>query len=84
MNVSPKRQMTQGPVCPQQGAFHGGLLSVLCAKGFLDLEEVKEKFSKFGSSYIGHPNNKLPGIEMNSDSSDTAFPYAWEWLWQER
>ena len=25
-------------------------------------------FSKFGSKYIGHPNNKLPGIEMNSGS----------------
>ena len=42
--------------------------AVLCARGFLDLNEVIEKFSKFGSPYIGHPNNKLPGIEMNSGS----------------
>ena len=45
--------------------------AVLAAKGFLDLEDVKANFSKFGSKYIGHPNNKLPGIEMNSGSSGT-------------
>ena len=36
--------------------------AVLAAKGFFPMEEVIEKFSKFGSPYIGHPNNKLPGI----------------------
>ena len=40
--------------------------AVLAAKGFLDIEDVIKNFSKFGSPYIGHPNNKLPGIEMNS------------------
>ncbi len=33
-----------------------------------------EKFSKFGSPYIGHPNNKLPGIEMNSGSLGHGLP----------
>lgn len=42
--------------------------AVLAAKGFLDRQEVIENFSHFGSPYIGHPNNKLPGIEMNSGS----------------
>jgi transketolase len=42
--------------------------AVLARKGFFPMEEVIEKFSKFGSPYIGHPNNKLPGIEMNSGS----------------
>lgn len=42
--------------------------AVLADCGFLDLEDVKARFSKFGSPYIGHPNNKLPGIEMNSGS----------------
>lgn len=44
------------------------LYAVLADSGFLDLEDVKARFSKFGSPYIGHPNNKLPGIEMNSGS----------------
>ena len=48
--------------------------AVLCAAGFLDLEDVKEKFSKFGSDYIGHPNNKLSGIEMNSGSLGHGLP----------
>lgn len=42
--------------------------AVLAAKGFLNPEEVIRDFSHFGSPYIGHPNNKLPGIEMNSGS----------------
>ena len=43
--------------------------AVLAEKGFLDKEDILKNFSKFGSKYIGHPNNKLPGIEMNSGSS---------------
>ena len=48
--------------------------AVLCERGFLDLVDVKERFSKFGSPYIGHPNNKLPGIEMNSGSLGHGLP----------
>lgn len=48
--------------------------AVLAAKGFFPMEEVIEKFSKFGSPYIGHPNNKLPGIEMNSGSLGHGLP----------
>ena len=44
------------------------LYAVLADRGFMDLEEVKAKFSRFGSEYIGHPHNTLPGIEMNSGS----------------
>ena len=42
--------------------------AVLCRKGFLELADVKARFSRFGSPYIGHPHNTLPGIEMNSGS----------------
>ena len=48
--------------------------AVLAHRGFLDLEDVKARFSKFGSPYIGHPNNKLPGIEMNSGSLGHGLP----------
>lgn len=48
--------------------------AVLCHQGFLDLNDVKARFSKFGSPYIGHPNNKLPGIEMNSGSLGHGLP----------
>lgn len=50
--------------------------AVLCHEGFLDLADVKARFSKFGSPYIGHPNNKLPGIEINSGSLGHGLPVA--------
>lgn len=48
--------------------------AVLAKKGFLDINEVTAQFSQFGSAYIGHPNNKLPGIEMNSGSLGHGLP----------
>lgn len=48
--------------------------AVLAEKGFLDKEEILQGFSKFGSKFIGHPNNKLPGIEMNSGSLGHGLP----------
>ena len=48
--------------------------AVLAEKGFFDIKDVIAKFSKFGSKFIGHPNNKLPGIEMNSGSLGHGLP----------
>ncbi|MBR3644693.1 MAG: transketolase [Parasporobacterium sp.] len=48
--------------------------AALTKKGFLDAKDVLERFSRFGSPYIGHPNNKLPGIEMNSGSLGHGLP----------
>lgn len=50
------------------------LYAVLAAKGFFPIEQVIEEFSHFGSKFIGHPNNKLPGIEMNSGSLGHGLP----------
>ncbi len=52
------------------------LYAVLAEKGFFPLSEVLEKFSRFGSPFIGHPNNKLPGIEMNSGALGHGLPVA--------
>ena len=48
--------------------------AVLCDCGFLDLDDVKARFNKLGSPYIGHPHNVLPGIEMNSGSLGHGLP----------
>lgn len=48
--------------------------AVLAAKGFFPLEEVLAQFSHFNTPFIGHPNNKLPGIEMNSGSLGHGLP----------
>lgn len=43
------------------------LYAVLADKGFFPKEDL-ETYSQFGSKYIGHPNNKINGIEMNTGS----------------
>lgn len=43
------------------------LYAVLCSKGFFPKEDLKT-YSQYLSKYIGHPNNKINGIEMNSGS----------------
>ena len=43
------------------------LYAVLCQKGFFPREDLKT-VSQYLSKYIGHPNNKVNGIEMNSGS----------------
>lgn len=48
--------------------------AVLARKGFLELRDILKNFSRFGSEYVGHPNNKLPGIEMNSGSLGHGLP----------
>lgn len=48
--------------------------AVLARKGFFDIKDVIAQFSKFGTKFIGHPNNKLPGIEMNSGSLGHGLP----------
>lgn len=40
-----------------------GYLAVLADKGFIEKEELLT-FSKAGSRLIGHPTNKVPGVEM--------------------
>ncbi len=42
-----------------------GLLCILADLGFFEKSEL-DTFCQFGTRLIGHPNNKLPGIEMNT------------------
>ena len=78
LNVSPEKAAdeTRDYFIMSKGHSMEAYYAVLAKKGFLDLTEIKEKFNKFGSPYIGHPNNKLPGIEMNSGSLGHGLPVA--------
>ncbi|MEG0767378.1 MAG: transketolase [Clostridia bacterium] len=76
MNVSPER-----PNDPDRDLFvlskgHAmeAYYAVLAEKGFLSYEKVLAGYLKFGSPLIGHPNNHLPGIEMNSGSLGHGLP----------
>lgn len=76
MNVSPENRKSpdRDRFVLSKGHSMEAYYAVLCAKSYLDLEDVKKNFSQFGSQYIGHPNNKLPGIEMNSGSLGHGLP----------
>lgn len=76
MNVGPENMddPNRDRFVMSKGHSVEALYAVLAAKGFFPTEEVVQQFSKFGSQYIGHPNNKLPGIEMNSGSLGHGLP----------
>lgn len=76
MNISPenKDDLNRDLFVMSKGHSVEAYYAVLAKKGFMDINEVKEQFSQFGSKYIGHPNNKLPGIEMNSGSLGHGLP----------
>lgn len=70
MNISPENMQdpNRDRFVLSKGHCVEALYAVLADKGFLDLQDILENYSKPGSKYIGHPHNKLPGIEMNSGS----------------
>ncbi len=76
MNISPENMEDpdRDKFVMSKGHSMEAYYAVLAKKGFFPQEEVVEKFSKFDSQYIGHPNNKLPGIEMNSGSLGHGLP----------
>ncbi|WDZ63585.1 transketolase [Paenibacillus polymyxa] len=49
------------------------LWCILADRGFFPKEEL-ETYSQFGTRLIGHPNNKVPGIEMNTGALGHGLP----------
>ena len=78
MNISPENQddPNRDMLVMSKGHCVESLYAVLAKKGFFPLEQVLREYSQFGSHFIGHPNNKLPGIEMNSGSLGHGLPVA--------
>lgn len=76
MNICPENQNDpdRDRFIMSKGHAVEALYAVLAKKGFFPIEQVIQEFSKFGSKFIGHPNNKLPGIEMNSGSLGHGLP----------
>jgi len=58
-----------------KGHIAEALYCILADKGFFDKEKLKT-YSKYGSTLIGHPNNKNPGIEVNTGSLGHGLPIA--------
>ena len=78
MNVSPKKadDPDRDMFVMSKGHCVEALYAVLARKGYFPIEKVIREYSQFGSEFIGHPNNHLPGIEMNSGSLGHGLPVA--------
>lgn len=76
MNISPENMNddNRDRFVLSKGHSVEAYYTVLAEAGFFDINDVIKEFSKFGSKFIGHPNNKLPGIEMNSGSLGHGLP----------
>lgn len=76
MNISPENQddPDRDKFVMSKGHSVEAYYAVLAEKGFFEKEELVSTFSKFGSKFIGHPNNKIPGVEMNSGSLGHGLP----------
>ncbi len=78
MNVGPDMQddPNRDMFIMSKGHSVEALYAVLADRGYFPIEQVIKEFSQFGSEFIGHPNNQLPGIEMNSGSLGHGLPVA--------
>lgn len=76
MNISPenKDDPNRDLFIMSKGHAAEAYYAVLADKGFFDKDELIKEFSTFGTQYIGHPNNKIDGIEMNSGSLGHGLP----------
>lgn len=76
MNISPENMddPNRDYFVMSKGHSVEAYYAVLAAKGFFETRQVVNEFSAFGSKFIGHPNNELPGIEMNSGSLGHGLP----------
>lgn len=76
MNISPENQddPNRDKFVLSKGHSVESYYTVLAEKGFFDFETYKNTFSRYGSEFIGHPHNSLPGVEMNSGSLGHGLP----------
>ena len=76
MNISPENQddPDRDKFVLSKGHSVESYYTVLAEKGFFDYETYKNTFSRYGSEFIGHPHNSLPGVEMNSGSLGHGLP----------
>lgn len=75
MNVNPKdsKMDNRDQYVQSKGHAVEALWAILADKGFFPREELKT-YSQFGTRLIGHPNNKVEGIEMNTGSLGHGLP----------
>lgn len=67
MNINPKdtQMENRDRFILSKGHIAEALFVTLAHRGFFPIEELSQ-FSTYRSKYIGHPNNKVNGVEMNT------------------
>lgn len=67
MNIDPTqlKLKTRDRFVLSKGHVAEALFVTLASRGFFPMEELDE-YSQYQSKYIGHPNNKIKGVEMNT------------------
>ncbi|WP_339316662.1 transketolase [Paenibacillus sp. FSL R10-2734] len=75
MNIDPTnpKWVLRDRFIASKGHSVESLWCILADKGFFPKEEL-ETYSQFGTRLIGHPNNKVPGIEMNTGALGHGLP----------
>ena len=78
MNISPENadHPDRDKFVMSKGHSVESYYTVLSEKGFFPYETYRDTFSRYGSEFIGHPHNTLPGVEMNSGSLGHGLPVA--------
>ena len=76
MNISPENRNdpTRDRFVLSKGHSVESYYTVLSEKGFFSYESYRDSFSRYGSKFIGHPHNSIPGVEMNSGSLGHGLP----------
>ena len=76
MNINPdnKDDLNRDYFIMSKGHSVESYYAVLADRGFFDTKELVDTFSQFGSKFIGHPNNEIDGVEMNSGSLGHGLP----------
>ena len=78
MNIDPKDPQMKGRDKCVFSKGHAGpaQLSAMGIAGFFDMDDFTENLRKIGSRFQGHPNLKIPGIEMATGSLGQGFSAA--------
>ncbi len=77
MNIDPTnpKMVERDYFVLSKGHIAEALFVTLADRGFFEESELAE-FSAYGSRLIGHPNNKVPGVEMNTGALGHGFALA--------
>ncbi len=78
MNVDPKNPQMKGRDKCVFSKGHAGpaQLSAMGTAGYFDMDDFTTNLRKIGSKFQGHPNTKIPGIEMATGSLGQGFSAA--------